>query len=250
MDHNNTATDARLEQARALVASLEMGDHGEAERLIDKLTDGEEGDLFQEIGKLTRRLHESINSFATDDRINDLAEKDIPDAKERLRYVMSRTEQAANIALDMVEKSVPLAEEMGKRAEELSARWQRFRARELDADEFRTLSHDLEGFFETVRGNNSDLQGHLNEVLMAQDFQDITGQIIKRVINLVQEVEESLVRLVRVTGQRLGGVDAESGKKKKEEAGTLEGPQVPGMESDDVVASQDDVDDLLSSLGF
>lgn len=249
MNDNHTGASERLEQARALVASLEQGDDQEAERLLDKLTDPEEGDLFQEIGKLTRRLHESINSFATDERITSLAEKDIPDAKERLQYVIERTEHAANVALDMVEKSVPLAEEMGKRAEELSARWQRFRAREMDADEFRTLSHDLEGFFDMVSGNNRELQGNLNEVLMAQDFQDITGQIIKRVIGLVQEVEESLVRLVRVTGQRLAGTETEK-KKEEEKPGELEGPQVPGLAADDAVTSQDDVDDLLSSLGF
>ena len=246
---NETAV--RLDAARALVTSLEQGNAKEADTLIDKLKDASEGDLFQEIGKLTRRLHESINNFVTDDRLTNLAQKDIPDAKERLTYVIERTEQAANTTLDAIEKSVPTAEEMKKSAEVLSSQWQRFRAREMDANEFRDLSQEVDVFLGKVVEGNAEMLGSLNEVLMAQDFQDLTGQVISRVISLVSEVEQSLVSLVRVTGQRLGEIESTVESKQEEAKPTeAEGPQVPGVEMGDAVNNQDEVDDLLSSLGF
>ena len=89
---------------------------------------------------------------------------------------------------------------------------------------------------------------------MAQDYQDLTGQIIRRVITLVQDVENSLVELVRITGQRMqpSAVAEVSAEKEKEKEKDIEacGPAVPGVDKGDIVSSQDDVDDLLSSLGF
>jgi chemotaxis protein CheZ len=89
------------------------------------------------------------------------------------------------------------------------------------------------------------MKTNLNDVLMAQDFQDLTGQIISRVITLVEEVEGNLVELIRLTGDRfIKPQDA------PETDTAAEGPHVPGVGRTDVVADQDEVDDLLSSLGF
>jgi len=86
----------------------------------------------------------------------------------------------------------------------------------------------------------------LNDVLLAQGFQDITGQIIKLVINLVHDVELSMVELIRITG----GTSVRSDSRAQREEAELAGPAIPSLDSGDTIAGQDDVDDLLSSLGF
>lgn len=240
-----------LAQARLLVQQIEDGKDVEAKQTLEDLAKMREADLFQELGKLTRELHDTLNNFRLDSRITDLAEQDIPDAKERLNYVISMTEQAANKTLNAVEDSLPVSESLQKRSTELHAQWERFRKRDMSADEFRDLSRELDAFFPQVRDNAQTLQRNLSDVLMAQDFQDLTGQIIRRVINLVQDVEQSLVDLIRISGRAM----MPPAKKADIEPKNIkaEGPMVPGLddsEAESVLQGQDDVDELLSSLGF
>jgi chemotaxis protein CheZ len=241
----NQDNQLRLETAKALVASLEAGDQKESDRLIASLaTPASNDNLFLEVGRLTRELHDAMNGFLLDARINDMTNVDIPDAKERLSYVITMTEQAANRTLSAVEKSMPLIEGIEKHSAELSKQWERLRSRMLDKDDFIDLSRDLSEYLVKSKEDAAVLHSNLSDVLMAQDFQDLTGQIIRKVINLVHDVEEKLVMLVRITGNKL---EDDSGKKEKEE---LAGPAIPGLDQGDQVTSQDDVDDLLSSLGF
>ncbi|MEW8628232.1 MAG: protein phosphatase CheZ [Candidatus Thiodiazotropha sp.] len=241
----NQDNQQRLETAKALVASLESGDQEESERLIASLTPPASNDqLFLEVGRLTRELHDAINGFLLDARINDMTNVEIPDAKERLTYVITMTEQSADRTLTAVEKSMPLIEDIEKQSAELSEQWERLRSRMLDKDEFVDLSRDLSQYLVKSKEDATVLHNNLSDVLMAQDFQDLTGQIIRKVITLVHDVEEKLVMLVRITGNKL---EDESGKKEKEE---LAGPAIPGLDQGDQVTNQDDVDDLLSSLGF
>ena len=236
----------RLETARALVVSLEADNDVEADRLIGSLTSASgRDDLFIEVGRLTRELHDAINGFLLDSRISNMTEVEIPDAKERLNYVITMTQQSADRTLTAVEKSLPLVEEMEKRAAELGEDWNKLRMRMLSKDEFKGLSDALAEFLEQTRNNAVDLHRSLSEVLMAQDFQDLTGQIIRKVITLVHDVEEKLVKLVRITGSKL-----EEEKTVKEGRENLAGPAIPGLDQGDQMQSQDEVDDLLSSLGF
>jgi chemotaxis protein CheZ len=236
----------RLETARALVASLEAGDDKEADRLIGSLSsDNTKDELFLEVGRLTRELHDAINGFLLDARISNMTQVEIPDAKERLNYVITMTQQSADRTLTAVEKSLPLVEEMEKRSGVLAEDWNRLRRRMLSKDEFRGLSDALADFLQQTKEDSVDLHASLSEVLMAQDFQDLTGQIIRKVITLVHDVEEKLVKLVRITGNKL-----EEEKTVKEDRDTLAGPAIPGLDQGDQVQSQDEVDDLLSSLGF
>jgi len=246
----------RLERARALVAHLEAGEEREAEAVLDELTRMRESDLFRELGRLTRELHEALKSFQLDARIAEFAEKEIPDAKERLGYVISMTEQAAHRTMDLVERSLPLTEGLARDGRRLAEEWGRFRARRMDAEAFRALARELDTFLPRVAEDAETVRGQLTEVLMAQDFQDLTGQIIRKVITLVQEVEGNLVELVRISGQRLarrgdgaGGKDAAEGKTSEGKT-SPSGPHVPGCDGGDVVKGQDEVDDLLASLGF
>jgi chemotaxis protein CheZ len=242
---------ALLEHARALITQLENESTSDAE-LCDTL-DGimalRDSTLFQELGKMTREIHESIMNFRMDSRINDLAQTDIPDAKDRLEYVITMTENAANTVMSVVERGTPVAEKLNEQSKHLNAQWQKFRRREMSPDELRTMGQEVENFFTESSAMMTELLSGFTEVLMAQDFQDLTGQIIRRVINLVNEIEGNLVALIRIQGESYVREDKKD-KPKAEGETILEGPQVPGKESGDVMKGQDDVDDLLASLGF
>ena len=108
------------------------------------------------------------------------------------------------------------------------------------------LNDDLDRFLEAIGDESRAIHGKMTEIMLAQDYQDITGQMIKQVVTMVQEIEEKLVRLVTISG---GGADRAEGRKEKN-ADQAEGPQLPSASSSEVAQSQGDVDDLLASLGF
>jgi chemotaxis protein CheZ len=245
MSEDATNAPETLEQARRLVAALESGDAVASQALLDALTRMRETELYRELGQLTRNLHDALNAFSFDDRLIKLAEYEIPDARERLRYVVSKTEQAAHRTLKAVEESIPLARELEERARTHRTHWERFLRREMDVQEFRELTRALGDFLDDVAGKSTALHRNLSDVLLAQDYQDLTGQVIDRVINLVQEMERSLVEMIRVTGQRMQAT-APEGRDKT----VPEGPQISPQGRSDVVSNQDDVDQLLASLGF
>lgn len=240
-----------VEQVRELSQHVEAGNEAEADRLLDQIARMRESSLFQELGKLTRQFHESLNNFRLDSRIANYAEKEFPDARERLRYVITMTGQAADRSLTAAEKSMPLCDTMASQAAELKQQWGRFTNRDLSADEFRELSNQLSDFFAELSRDSNLLKENLTEVVMAQDFQDLTGQIIERVIKLVDEMEDSLVDLVRISGQNLAATETLNKKESEEEKIKATGPSVPGVDdAANLVSGQDEVDDLLSSLGF
>jgi chemotaxis protein CheZ len=238
-----------LEHARDLVRHLEDGNDTEAEKCLDNMMQLRESKLFQELGKLTREFHTALNAFRMDDRIVELADKEIPDARERLQYVVSKTEDAANKTLDFIEDSLPVCGDMQQKAQEMSVAWARFTRKEMDADEFRTLSKTLGNTFDEFAGSLGKIQAGMNEVMMAQDYQDLTSQIINRVIGLVGELEKSLAELIRIAGEHFNA-EIVHNKKEKKSAVEVEGPHVPGLGDAEVVSGQDEVDDILSSFGF
>ncbi len=235
-------SDERLALAEALVAQLKAGNEAESAKIVSQLSDCVESELFVEVGRLTRELHEAINEFLIDPRISEMAQVDIPDASERLTYVIAMTEKSANTTLGAVEAGLPLADDLGAKAREISDKWELFCNREMSVEEFRLLSKELGSFLALTSERSKQLHGYLTDVLMAQDFQDLTGQIIRQVIALVHDVEDKLVQLVRISGSKL--------PEKQKDANKLEGPVIPGIDQGNTVSGQDDVDDLLSSLGF
>jgi len=242
---------ATLDNARKLVESIEGGDLNGARSIMDDIASLREMDLFCEMGKLTRELHDSLNNFKLDTKMSGLAENEIPDAKERLNHVITMTEEAADKTLNEVEAALPLSDDIKECSLELQSRWNQFKDRKLTADEFRELSKDLDEFFPKISAGTVTLNAHLNEILMAQGFQDLTGQIIRRVINLVHDVEEGLVDLIKMSGNQAVEKKKEDSKVEDELNTVGEGPIVPGVaHSGETVNGQDDVDDLLSSLGF
>ncbi len=235
-----------LAAARELVAKAEVGDEEGTAQVLEQLTRMRGDTLFEELGKLTRQLHESLNSFRTDARLMDIAAREIPDAQDRLTYVISMTEQAAHRTLTAVEGRIPVIGDLQTRAADLRERWGCFCRQCMSAEESRVLSSEMDGFLGRVEQEMARTHGDLTEVLMAQEFQDLTGQILRRVIELVHEVEAHLVDLVRLSGER------REDRVDEQPTGNSEpsGPAIPGRSGTDVVSGQDDVDELLSGLGF
>jgi len=236
-----------IDHTRSLLAHLENNEIEDAQEMIDSFATSGDEDLFVEIGKLTRNLHEALTNFQMDSRITDLAASEIPDAKERLNYVIKKTEEAANKTMDKVESCTERSNVMAKDSEDLLVEWKKLYNRELEPGDFRKLCKKIETHLVKNKNDADDLHGELTEVLMAQDYQDLTGQVIRQVITLVHDVEESMVHIIKMFGSMDGYNKAKGGAVVKE---GVEGPVVNAEVRDDVVQGQDEVDDLLSSLGF
>ncbi|HGF7189995.1 TPA: protein phosphatase CheZ [Vibrio cholerae] len=236
-----------LEQAKELVQLLEQGQQDDANRLFTYIYESANNPMFKEIGMLTRDLHEALKNFQIDDRFSEIATDEIPDARERLHYVIQKTEVAANKTMDAVDRCMPIADKLHESLLLIRPEWNGLMNGRIELMHFKSLCHRIDDLLTQVEGDSSELRGELTEILMAQDFQDLTGQIIKRVINLVNEVEKRLVEILTVFGA--------AQKEQKADKATVasiepEGPILNPHRRIDAVSSQDEVDDLLSSLGF
>ncbi len=236
-----------LEQAKELVQLLEQGRQDDANRLFTYVYESANNPMFKEIGMLTRDLHEALKNFQIDERFSEIATDEIPDARERLHYVIQKTEVAANKTMDAVDRCMPIADKLHESLLLIRPEWNGLMNGRIELMHFKSLCHRIDDLLSQVEGDSSELRGELTEILMAQDFQDLTGQIIKRVINLVNEVEKRLVEILTVFGT--------AQKEQKADKATVasiepEGPILNPHERIDAVSSQDEVDDLLSSLGF
>lgn len=236
-----------LEQAQKLVELLEDGQQQEADLLVKDIYENISNPMLKEIGELTRDLHESIKHFSVDERMSEIANDEIPDARDRLQYVIDKTEVAANKTMDAVDRCLPIADNLHNGLLQVRPQWNELMHGRIELAEFKALCHRIDDLLGEVEGDSSELRGQLTEILMAQDFQDLTGQIIRRVITLVNEVEGRLVEILTA----FGSSQLEQSAHKNNKASTdPEGPILNPQERDDAVSSQDEVDDLLSSLGF
>ncbi|ALO46321.1 protein phosphatase CheZ [Pseudohongiella spirulinae] len=217
--------------------------------------------LYHEVGRLTRALHTAIRDFhlgiglqASEEVEHELSE--MADARSRLNYVIKMTEEAANKTMDRVDEAAPVIRNMVDQGSALQADWTAYLAdRKLDAEQ-QQLFDRVSGLLDLLSTQGAGIHEHLTEILMAQGFQDLSGQVIKRVIELVSDVEKSLVNLVKLASnvEQIAGIESgvSTVLKLDDEQSRIraEGPQVKSGSKRDVVSGQDDVDDLLSSLGF
>ena len=244
----NTSVHVSLEQAKLLVEYIETDQQDKADELIAEIQSPINTALFAEIGKLTRQLHDSLNNFHLDSRLNDLATADIPDAKERLNFVISRTEEAANKTMDAVETIFPVIDSIQQQISTVKPLWHKLMHNDLDVGEFKALCRDINILLKTTEKETNKIHGLMTDVLMAQDFQDLTGQVIRKVIDLVREVEDSLINMLTAFG--MNSEPEKADYLPKVGKNLVEGPIMNSESRQDVVSDQDDVDDLLSSLGF
>ena len=204
-----------------------------------------EPDLLAQLADLTSNLRNALDRFRLDSRLTALAEKEIPDARQRLVHVLKLTEAAAHRTLDLVEKSGPPADRTAREAAALSESWKRFRSGTISVAEYLDLTQRIDQFLGAARTDSETVRANLNEVLLAQDYQDLTGQIIRGVMNLVAEVEVVLVDLTHLAGNHAGG----TGEAQASSRG--QGPAIPGVDhGGTIINGQADIDALLSDLGM
>lgn len=208
-------------------------------------TDNDQGNTAEEllgrIGQLTRQLREGMRELGLDKQVEKAAQA-IPGARDRLNYVAETTERAAHRALNAIDIAQPLQEELATDAKGLDQRWDEWFKNPIELDHARQLVMDTREYLGDVPRKASAINAQLMEILMAQDFQDLTGQVIKKMMEVVNEVETQLLQVLidNSPAEKLQDFNASS---------LLNGPQVKAG-NPDAVTDQSQVDDLLASLGF
>ncbi|MTD37429.1 protein phosphatase CheZ [Erwinia sp. CPCC 100877] len=203
---------------------------------------GNVNDIISRIGGLTRLLRDSLKELGLDQTIIQAAEA-IPDTRERLSYVVNKTSQAADTVLNCVDEARPLQDRLHDTAGDLSRRWDAWFENPVELSEARTLVQDTRGFLKETPEIVDKTNAHLMEIMMAQDFQDLTGQVIKRMMDMIHEIEKELIQVL------LENIPESARTEQPKNSGLLNGPQIDSSRNG-VVANQDQVDDLLESLGF
>jgi chemotaxis protein CheZ len=197
-------------------------------------------EFLSRIGHMTRTLHDSLRGLGLD-KLIEKAASDIPDARDRLDYVARMSEQSAQRVLNATDEAGPLQDGIDARAKALSASWQGLLDGGASEAQWRALAAQTVASLADTSAATSATKGHLMDIMMAQDFQDLTGQVIKKVTEIAQNLEQQLVQML---------VDfAPEDVKREYDNGLLNGPQI-NPTGNDVVANQGQVDDLLDSLGF
>lgn len=219
--------------------------------LVSTIKDMEENELIttdrkviDQIGQLTRNLHDSLRELGYDKRLEAIA-SEVPEAQDKLSYVASKTEQAAERTLNATEIAMPIQEKLSTDAVHLSERWKHAletQQTNSDTEKFKTLLIDTLHYLDKIPEKTNATNTQLLEIMMAQDFQDLTGQVIKKITHMVQSLEKDLVDLL------LANVPAKRNVILEE--GLMNGPITNPEKRSDVVCNQDQVDDLLASLGF
>ena len=186
-------------------------------------------DIIVRIGSLTRMLRDSLRELGLDQAIAEAAEA-IPDARDRLDYVVQMTAQAAERALNSVEASQPHQDAMEKGAKALTQRWDEWFENPIELADARELVTDTRQFRD-VPGHTSFTNAQLLDIMMAQDFRDLTGQVIKRMMDVIQEIERQLLMVL------LENIPEPAARPKRENESLLNGPQLDASKAG-VVASQ------------
>jgi chemotaxis protein CheZ len=222
---------------------------------VDHIVHMREPGMFSELRKLTGDLQKALERFSIESRLADIAENEIPDARTRLTHVIKMTDEAAHRTLDLVEQSGPLAERTAREAATLIDSINAYRARTTGVqgfegvvrsiDAFLPVVRSIEAFLPSARADSEQVRKNLADVLLAQGYQDLTGQIIRSVIKLVAELETALGNLTRLSGDVVEHATLGS-----ESSGAGHGPAVPGVTKGEIASGQTDVDALLSGLGM
>ncbi len=204
----------------------------------DKLQHDE---VLLRIGHMTRSLHDSLRGLGLDKLLLTAAE-DIPNARDRLDYVAKKSEEAAQKVLNATDAAIPLQESMDEGAKKILLEWNKLLSAPYTEDAFKQCAATTVAFLSVISQNTAGTKGHLMDIMMAQDFQDLTGQVIKKITGLAQNIEQQLVQIL---------IDYSPAEMKRHSGeGLLNGPQINPINKVDVVSDQGQVDDLLDSLGF
>jgi chemotaxis protein CheZ len=198
--------------------------------------------VFQRLGQMARQLHNTLHDLGYDTLLQETVST-LPDARDRLAYVANLTEQAACRVLNATDVAQPVMTELEDQAKALGVRWDKAFANQLATGEFKQLAQETRAYLKTgLAAKAGIVNSQLMEIMMAQDFQDLTGQVIKKIVAVAQELENGLMSaLLEVVPQN---------KRSEELDNLMNGPVINAEGRADVVANQQQVDDLLDSLGF
>jgi chemotaxis protein CheZ len=240
------------------VQTNEAGDSADLEALFDEVAatsapassasahasgtpEARQENVFHRVGQMTRLLHDTIRELGYDRMISETAQK-LPDARQRLSYISQMTEQAASRVLNATDIAKPIQDRVEEHSVSLNARWEKLYAKQLSVDEFKALAADTRTFFNETSADSKVVNAQLMEIMMAQDFQDLTGQVIKKIVDMAATLETELLKvLIEVVPED---------KRTPDNEGLLNGPVINAEGRTDVVTGQEQVDDLLESLGF
>jgi chemotaxis protein CheZ len=207
--------------------------------------EGDKGGMFERLGGIVRLLHDSLRELGYDKALTE-ASSQILDAQDRLEYVASLTEQAANKVLNTLDEGMPAQDALSKQSKDMETRWADLFAGKLSIEQFKALAGDSRQFAQAVSTATEAEKARLLEIMMAQDFQDITGQLIKKVVAITKRVENELAQVLRDNAPpEMREKLALKHSAQEQPAPLMQGPSVPSAALD-----QDSVDDLLADLGF
>jgi chemotaxis protein CheZ len=193
------------------------------------------GSSYNELGHLVRQLHGTLRQLGCDEAMQSMV-GELPDTQDRLSYIALLTEQAAERVINAVEKAQPLQEKLEADALTLAEEW---RNAKVDG-EFKRIGEKMHAFLAGIPSHTRETSSQLTDILMAQDFQDLTGQVIKKISQVTQDLEHQLVHILLISKP----------EGHSEEGSLLNGPVVKKEGRNDIVNGQEEVDDLLTSLGF
>ncbi len=191
-------------------------------------------EVFHQLGLITRQLHDTLQQLGVMPNLQAAADG-LPDARSRLTYIAKKTGEAADKVLNSVDQAKL---EHGRITEET----RRMAAAIVDDPVRAVASGAVINFVGDVEAATARIDAHLTDIMMAQDFHDLTGQVVAKVVALAADLESSLVKLLVQA--------APPEQAQKVDPSVLSGPVVNPEQRTDVVQNQGEVDDLLASLGF
>lgn len=238
-DAASASAPAAAVAAPAVAAATPAAEPAKSAESVDPI-DPADKPMFERLGGIVRLLHDSLRELGYDKALTE-ASSQIVDAQDRLEYVATLTEQAANKVLNTLDEGMPAQDVLSKKAKDMESRWTALFDGKLSLEEFKALAGDSRQFAQAVSEATEAEKARLLEIMMAQDFQDITGQLIKKVVIITKTVENELAQLLRDNAPP----EVREKLAQKQEAPLMQGPSVPSVALD-----QDNVDDLLADLGF
>ena len=198
-------------------------------------------EMLNRIGHVTRTLHDSLQGLGFDKILEQVA-TEIPDTRERLNYVARMTEQAAERVLNATDLANPLQTKLANEGTELKKYWLEILSSKSLKSDYNIAARKTLEFIELSEHTTTETKALLLEIMMAQDFQDLTGQVIKKITELAQDLEHQLLQVLIDFSPKLNKIESNSN--------LMNGPQISINIADDALASQKQVDDLLENLGF